>query len=235
MKEKKQQIEKVLDKLQDFLKQEQKIGMSRVSISLIEEYVKQLNNILISPVKTGKFNVLKWVGKDKCRPKLGCLYYKDGFAYATNMHILCKVRMAYDPSFEGKLITPSGEELNEKPLPYEKVIPNGEGFETFDLDFEKLNKVLKEYKIFLKGKKKKDCFSCIKIKTENKEVYFRIDLLEKIATLMNYLGTNKIFVYSEATAAKIVGNDGSVAVIMPLYREILKDSSPEENIFRAEL
>lgn len=235
MKETKQQIEKVLDKLQDFLNQEQKIGMSSVSISLIEEYVKQLNNILISPVKTGKFNIFKWVGKDKSRPKLGCVYYKDGYAYATNMHILCKVRMEYNPSFEGKLIAPDGEELNEKPLPYENVIPKGDGYEICELDFDRLNKVLKEHKLFLKGKKKKECFSCIKIKTENKEVYFRIDLLEKIATLMNYLGTNKIFVYSEETAAKIVGNDGSVAVIMPLYREILKDSSPEENIFRAEL
>lgn len=234
MKETKQQIEKILDNLQVFLNQEKQIGMGSVSISLIEEYVKQLNNILVSPVKTGKFNIFKWVGKDKLRPKLGCVYCKDGFAYATDSVILCKVRMPYDPSFEGKLITPSGEELNDNPLPYEKVIPKGEGFETFDLDFEKLNKVLKEYKIFLKGKKKKDCFSCIKLKTKNKVIYLQPDYLEKMATLMFHLGTNKIFIYSESTAAKIVGNDGSVAVIMPLYREALKDYY-EENIFNAEL
>lgn len=234
MKETKQQIEKVLDKLQAFLKQEKQIGMS-VSISLIEEYVKQLNNILISPVKTGKFNIFKWVGKDKLRPKMGCVYYKDGFAYATDSVILCKVRMPYDPSFEGKLITPSGEELNEKPLPYENVIPKGEGFETFDLDFEKLNKVLKEYKIFLKGKKKKDCFSCIKLQTEHKVIYLNPDCLEKMATLMSHLETNKIFVYSETTSAKIVGNDGSVAITMPLRYERVKDYYYEENIFYKEL
>lgn len=234
MKETKQQMEKVLDNLQAFLKQEKRSGRVTVNIDLVEDRLRQLNNILISPVKTGKFNIFKWVSKDKLRPKLGCVYYKDGYAYATDTHILCKVRMAYDPSFEGKLITPSGEELNDNPLPYENVIPKGDGYEICELDFDRLNEVLKEYKIFLKGKNKKECFSCIKLQTENKEVYFRIDLLEKIATLMNYLGTNKIFVYSEATAAKIVGNDGSVAVIMPIYCAALEDYY-EENIFRAEL
>lgn len=234
MKETKQ-IEKVLDKLQDFLNQEQKIGMSSVSISLIEEYVKQLNNILISPVKTGKFNILKWVGKDKCRPKMGCVYYKDGYAYATDSVILCKVRMPYDPSFEGKLIAPDGEELNDKPLPYENVIPKGDGYEIYELDFEKLNKVLKEYKIFLKGKKKKDCFSCIKLQTEHKVIYLNPDCLEKMATLMSHLETNKILVYSETTSAKIVGEDGSVAITMPLRYERVKDYYYEENIFYKEL
>lgn len=52
-------------------------------------------------------------------PKYGAIFHDNGYLVATNGHILAKIKADYSPELEGKIISPSGEEVNETYMKYQ--------------------------------------------------------------------------------------------------------------------
>ncbi len=69
----------------------------------------------LTPEQVKKLHLESSVGNDYSRPSMQGIYYKDGYAYASDSHILIKVRMDYPAEWEGKIINPkTGKQIEAK-------------------------------------------------------------------------------------------------------------------------
>lgn len=85
----------------------------------------------IKPEKIYRFLFRYFVSKDWKKPSLQAIHFKKGYVYATDAHILAKIRMDYDKSFEGKSIDKSMNFVNVATQNYNSAIPSPSMMERF--------------------------------------------------------------------------------------------------------
>ena len=124
-------------------------------VESIHNYVRLLlvENIKINNVNFGIFN---YVSKDKNRPYMSGVYYKDGFSVATDSFILVGVKNNYPAEWEGKIINNLGTALDYNFPNYKNVLPKDSDCNSdteVNLSIEDITAQYRKYKVAKKEHK----------------------------------------------------------------------------------
>jgi len=122
--------------------------------------------------KNEKFNLAKYVSKDELRPSFTGIFHENGYRIATNINILCAVKNTYPHDFEGKIITPQGQIIDDKFPNWKAVVPKDD--EITRLMFTKsppfMLQKIKEEQAIAKTDGGADVY--VSITRENKTIFF---------------------------------------------------------------
>ena len=184
------------------------------------ETIKALCNEILyidacnTTVRNSKFDIYKYVGKDKARERLQGVYYNNGDIVATDCYLLVVLQnQTYNPAYEGKIIGKSGEIIEGKYPNYQSIMPaklNNYILTKFDYDrLEEINKSDKAKVMAMQECEKKHYTPVVKIGN----AYFKLELVNKLATFMRHIGTNEIYEPQESNKILYVkGRDGRAFV-----------------------
>lgn len=180
----------------------------------------KLDEIIICEMneqKIGKFNLYDFCAKDNLRPAMVGVYHKDGYKYATDSYILCKLKQDYKPELEDNIVLKDGSILPKheytRVLNYNAVIPYSlDGYESIKIDFAQLQQWNKEAKLHKKTYGK----NSVQLVDVYRDHNFKIEYLTKVATAMKELGTNELYVHStDRVRAAVVKTEQATILIMP--------------------
>ena len=124
-------------------------------VESIHDYVRLLivKNIKLNNVN---FSIFNYTSKDKYKPGLSGVYYKDGFSVATDSFILVGVKNGYPAEWEGKIINKLGTALDYNFPNYKYVLPKDSDCNSdseVNLPIEDINVQYKKYKVAKKEHK----------------------------------------------------------------------------------
>ena len=176
-------------------------------------YIDACNTI----VKNSKFDIYKYVGKDKARERLQGVYYNNGDIVATDGHLLVVLQnQKYNPTYEGKIIGKSGEIFEGKYPNYKGVMPaNLDNYILTQFDYgrlEEINKIDKAKVMAMQDFDKKHYTPVVKIG----DAYFKLEFVNKLATFMRHIGTNEIYAPGQSNKLLYVKDRDSWAIVCPI-------------------
>lgn len=203
----------------------------------------KLEDIIICEMneqKIGKFNLYDFCDKSKkekaLRPAFTGVYHKSGYKYATNAHILCRLKQDYNPELEDNVVLKDGSILSKDKytrLPnYDSVIPTDlKQYQSIEIDFDKFPQWNKEAKLHKKQCKKQRQQSMELVCMGNEILTtFAFDLLNTAVSAMAEIGTNIIYVHkTERRKPAVVKTDNCDIVIFP-HLSIITEDYTKENI-----
>ena len=167
------------------------------------KYIEQILTIEESETKIGKFDIYSFVSKDKLRPAMQGIYHKDGYKFATNAHLLIKVKSNYDEKLEKHLLFKDGKTDSEIRVPnYDCVIPKYYEREEIDIDFS-----ITKYDAEVKAHKKlygKNALSILKHPDGN---YYTYDFYVKCLSACKANGVTKMYIARNQKRILLFHND----------------------------
>ena len=168
-------------------------------------------------VKNSKFDIYKYVSKDKARERLQGVYYNNGDIVATDGHLLVVLQnQKYNPTYEGKIIGKSGEIFEGKYPNYKGVMPaNLDNYILTQFDYgrlEEINKIDKAKVMAMQDFDKKHYTPVVKIG----DAYFKLEFVNKLATFMRHIGTNEIYAPGQSNKLLYVKDRDSWAIVCPI-------------------
>ena len=195
-----------------FFEQEHK---DKIKLKIAEILACEVND-----VKLGNFDIYNLIDKEeaKLRPFCDAVHYINGYLYATDTHILLKLKSEYSSELEGKSIKNDGSEINRKDctLPnFENVLQNNfKHYNTrndFTIDFDKVSTCLKQAKAHKKIYKKiaKCCFKL-------NDVYVDVFLFEKFCKVLKHFDVNTIKI-GDKTQIIMAKNHVFELMLCPIY------------------
>ena len=187
------------------------------------ETIKALCNEILyidacnTTVKNSKFDIYKYVGKDKTRKRLQGVYYNNGDIVATDGHLLVVLQnQKYNPTYEGKIIGKSGEIFEGKYPNYKLIKPAKlDNYILTQLDYnrlEEINKIDKAKVMAMQDFEKKYYTPVVKIG----DAYFKLELVNKLVTFMRHIGTNEIYAPQESNKVLYVKSKDGRAIVCPI-------------------
>lgn len=203
----------------------------------------KLDEIIICEMneqKIGKFNLYDFCDKSKkekaLRPALTGVYHKNGYKYATDAFILCKLKQDYKTELEDNIVLKDGSILSKDEyirLPdYDSVIPTDlRQYQSIEIDIDKFPQWNKEAKLHKKQCKQQRQRSMELVCMGNEILTtFAFDLLNTAVSAMAEIGTNKIYVHkTERRKPAVVKTDNCDIVIFP-HLSIITEDYTKENI-----
>ena len=176
-------------------------------------YIDSCNTI----VKNSKFDIYKYVGKDKTRERLQGVYYNNGDIVATDGYLLVVLQnQKYNPTYEGKIIGKSGEIFEGKYPNYRGIKPaNLDNYVLTQFDYgrlEEINKSDKAKVMAMQDFEKKHYTPVVKIGN----AYFKLELVNKLVTFMKHIGTNEIYAPGQSNKILYVKGRDGWAVVCPI-------------------
>lgn len=188
-----------------------------ISVELVLDHLKRMTVLELLPSKIGKFDLWDVTTKDGV---YASIYYKGGFAYATNTRTLFKIRSEYDSNLEEKKVFKDGKIREGMRMVYEDTIATskarlGEKKRGMKLDMARLKEVDKEVRA-LKKILGRDFCPIISFKGR---VYYKYEDLLNFFKFMETFGIESFDYYSgeESLVPSIAESDnGCIGVIMPL-------------------
>ena len=191
---------------------------------------------LDAPAPTGKFDIWRWVMADELRPQMACIYHENGKRIASNSYILVVLtNQDYDPKFEGQMVRKDGVILEYDKYPkYESVRLKSEYLnKSARVDFSKVAAAMKQLRAYRKLTDKK-AMGVAKIGG----AWFDLTEFARFITFLQYKGLDEIKTqqdgkYERAWLAE--HEDGSWAIIMPLYKGCDEDKCENKYFFDVEL
>ena len=187
------------------------------------ETIKALCNEILyidacnTTVKNSKFDIYKYVGKDVTRERLQGVYYNNGDIVATDSYLLVVLQnQKYNPTYEGKIIGKSGEIFEGKYPNYKGVMPAKlDNYILTQLDYnrlEEINKIDKAKVMAMQYFEKKHYAPVVKIG----DAYFKLELVNKLATFMRHIGTNEIYAPGQSNKLLYVKSKDGWAIVCPI-------------------
>ena len=187
------------------------------------ETIKALCNEILyidacnTTVKNSKFDIYKYVGKDKTRKRLQGVYYNNGDIVATDGHLLVVLQnQKYNPTYEGKIIGKSGEIFEGKYPNYKLIKPAKlDNYILTQLDYNRLEEINKSDKakvMAMQDYEKKHYIPVVKIG----DAYFKLELVNKLVTFMRHIGTNEIYAPQESNKVLYVKSKDGRAIVCPI-------------------
>lgn len=171
--------------------------------------------------------------KDNLRPALTGVYHKNGYKYATDAFILCKMKQDYAPELEGHVVLRDGSILSKDRYAsvsnYDAVLPRKlDDYVSVKIDFAQLQQWGKEAKLHKKTYGK-DSVQLVYVYQDHS---FRIEYLIRVAAAMKELGTTELHVHKTMrTRPAVVRTEGATIIIMPyLYDEDDEDEEGRDDI-----
>lgn len=188
--------------------------------------------------RIGKFNIYDFCDKSKkekaYRPVLIGVYHKNGYKYATDAHILCRIKQDYNPDLEDNVLLKDGSILSKDEYTrvpdYDSVIPTSlKEYQPIEIDFDKFPQWRKEAKLHKT--------QCKQQRQQSKELVcigneilttFTFDLLNTAVSAMAAIGTNTLYVHkTERGKSAVVKTENCEIVIFPHYYIITEDYAKE--------
>jgi len=170
-----------------------------------------------TPNPSSKINLYDIADDDNgSRPMMGCVHYENGYAVASDTHILVCLKQDYANDLEGRSINKRGED-EEGRYPNFMSLYNTKlkEAEEYKIDFDQLRNWMKEYnaerKIHGKEGARK---SFVKIG----DAFYYLPLLYKFVNVMRSVGTDVLHVEENRRPAGYFTEDGGWGVIMPSVR-----------------
>jgi hypothetical protein len=200
----------------------------------------KLDEIIICEMneqKIGKFNLYDFCAKDNLRPAMVGVYHKDGYKYATDAYVLCKLKQDYKPELEDNIVLKDGSILTKDEytrLPnYDSVIPTDlTDYTAINIDLSKFPQWSKDAKLHKKLCKQQHEQSMQLVCMGNDILTtLAFDLLNTAVPAMKEIGTDKIYVHNkDRFKPAVIKTDGCEIVIFPHSFCITEDYTAKENI-----
>lgn len=186
-----------------------------------KEYAESLLEGAKSSVEdNGKltYKMTEAAGQDPLRPILSGIFHSNGYAVATNKHLLFRSRKEYNPENEGKVVDKDGKEIDGKYPNVSAIIPDVEAEKNkkliTDVDFGLMHRAAKAALRFNSGMK-----SVTFILPDGSRVTYNAELLEKFTRALLANGVEGRMIVSP-TQANYAWSEDFDALMMPLHAEV---------------
>ena len=175
-----------------------------------------------------QFDLYSLVDKHSQYKFCSAVFHRNGYKYATNRFILCKIKAQYDEIFEGRLVNKDGTMLPEDtPCPkYDLCIPEiTEDFVSVEVNFAKVKSWQNEAKLHKKEWGKK---APIYVYMSSIDVAFEYSTFIKCIKAMCSLGISSIWAHAEKRMAPVVAkSDIASIVVMPSVAQKKYDNTDD--------
>ena len=168
-------------------------------------------------VKNSKFDIYKYVSKDKERERLQGVYYNNGDIVATDSYLLVVLQnQTYNPMYEGKIMSKTGEIIQGKYPNYQSImLAKLDNYILTKFDYSRLEEINKSDKA--KVMAMQDCdkkYYTPVVKIGN--AYFKLELINKLVTFMRHIGTNEIYAPGKSNDFVYVKGRDGWAIVCPI-------------------
>lgn len=139
---------KNLDLISEAIKMIERIDTESCLKELAINRMKQFVLLNTPAPKGGKVKIYDWVSKDDCRPQMCGVYHdaENKVAVASNTHALITSKRDYVECEESHIVAKHGDEIQGKYANYKSVMPDTDECLLFDVDRDKIQRVLTEYR-----------------------------------------------------------------------------------------
>ena len=118
--------------------------LKELAINRMKQFV-----LLNTPTqKGGKVKIYDWVGKENYRPNLMGVYHdaENKVAVASDTHALITSKSDYVECEESHIVAKNGDEIRGRYVDYKRVMPDTDECLLYDVDRDKIKRILTEYK-----------------------------------------------------------------------------------------
>lgn len=176
----------------------------------------------------GKFDLYKYVAKDKLRPVLNAVYHENGFRVATDAVILVALAaQEYAPEYEGKIIDAKAAEVEGRFPNWRNVIPS---VEKQPLSWKIDRPAIVEAVKVAKQRRKEDKAAKTFVKVMG--VGFDPEFLLKLADFAAFTASDTLRLSDPDRGVAVYAADGSVGLLMPVR---LEDGGEYDNFLTVDL
>lgn len=209
---------KNLDLISEAIKMIERIDTENVNKELAINRMKQFVLLNTPAPKGGKVKIYDWVAKDNLRPQMcGVLHDAENkVAVATDTHALIVSKRDYIECEESHIVDKNGDDIRGKYPNYNSIMPDTDECLLFDVDRDKIQRILTEYRAERKLDKSVE-YLAINIGSTEKPFY----LAPSNCKLLLQLPDGDFFIQGEDYISRPVAyesEDGDYkAIFMPLY------------------
>lgn len=139
---------KNLDLISEAIKMIERIDTEDMNKELAINRMKQFVLLNTPTQKGGKVKIYDWTGKEQYRPNLMGVYHdaENKVAVATDTHALIVSKSDYVECEESHIAAKNGDEIQGKYPNYKSVMPDTDECLLFDVDRDKIQRILTEYR-----------------------------------------------------------------------------------------
>lgn len=137
-----------LDLISEAIKMIERIDTEDVNKELAINRMKQFVLLNTPQPKGGKVKIYDWVGKENYRPNLMGVYHdaENKVAVASDTHALIVSKSDYVECEESHIVAKNGDEIRGRYVDYKRVMPDTDECLLYDVDRDKIKRILTEYK-----------------------------------------------------------------------------------------
>ena len=209
---------KNLDLISEAIKMIERIDTEDVNKELAINRMKQFVLFNTPQPKGGKVKIYDWTGKEQYRPNLMGVYHdaENKVAVASDTRALITSKRDYVECEESHIVAKNGDEIRGRYADYKRVMPDTDECLLFDVDRDKIKRILTEYRAERKLDKSVE-YLAINIGSPDKPFY----LTPGNCKLLLQLPDGDFFVNANDYNSRAIAyesEDGNYkAVFMPLY------------------
>ena len=186
-----------------------------LAISRMKQFV-----LLNTPApKGGKVKIYDWVSKDDCRPQMCGVYHdaENKVAVASDTRALITSKRDYVECEESHIVAKNGDEIRGKYANYKSVMPDTDECLLYDVDRDKIQRILTEYRAEHKLDKSVE-YLAINIGSPDKPYYLSPDNCKLLLQLPEgdfYVFAGDDYVSRPLSYESV--DENYKAVFMPMY------------------
>lgn len=137
-----------LDLISEAIKMIERIDTEDVNKELAINRMKQFVLLNTPTQKGGKVKIYDWVGKENYRPNLMGVYHdaENKVAVASDTHALITSKRDYVECEESHIVAKNGDEIRGRYVDYKRVMPDTDECLLYDVDRDKIKRILTEYR-----------------------------------------------------------------------------------------
>lgn len=209
-----------LDLISETIKMIERIDTEDVNKELAINRMKQFVLLNTPQPKGGKVKIYDWVSKENYRPNLMGVYHdaENKVAVATDTHALIVSKSDYVECEESHIVAKNGDEVHDKFPNYKGVMPDTDECLLYDVDRDKIKRILTEYKAERKLDKSVE-YLAINVGATDKPLYLTPDNCKLLLQLPD--GDFYVFAgddyYKSRPLSYESADENYKAVFMPTY------------------
>lgn len=137
-----------LDLISEAIKMIERIDTEDVNKELAINRMKQFVLLNTPQTKGGKVKIYDWVSKDNYRTQMCGVYHdaENKVAVATDTHALIVSKSDYVECEESHIVAKNGDEIRGRYVDYKRVMPDTDECLLYDVDRDKIKRILTEYR-----------------------------------------------------------------------------------------
>lgn len=165
-----------LDLISEAIKMIERIDTEDVNKELAISRMKQFVLLNTPQPKSGKVKIYDWVGKWGYRPTLMGVFHdaENKVAVASDTYALIVSKCDYVECEESHIVDKNGDDIRGRYVDYKRVMPDTDEYLLYDVDRDKIKRILTEYRAERKLNKSVE-YLAINIGSPDKPLYLTPD------------------------------------------------------------